>query len=89
MHVVDRVADGFQILEVLIVDAQGPDLVATVEEIAGVTLERRYRLDAPLGVRGRNSDNAFIERELGWLPSVSLAGGLRPTYGWIAEQIDT
>ncbi len=63
------------------------DLVATVERIAGVTLERHYRLDAPLGVRGRNSDNTIIERELGWLPSVSLADGLRPTYEWIARQM--
>lgn len=63
------------------------DLVATVERIAGVTLERRYKLDAPLGVRGRNSDNSMIERELGWLPSVSLEGGLRPTYDWIMSQM--
>src|SRR5436309_8342032 len=32
-------------------------LVDVVESIAGVTLERRYDLGAPKGVRGRNSDN--------------------------------
>ena len=32
-------------------------LVDIAEEIAGVKLKRRYNLDAPKGVRGRNSDN--------------------------------
>src|SRR3990170_8025917 len=35
-------------------------LVDIVESIAGVKLERRYVLDAPQGVRGRNSDNTMI-----------------------------
>ena len=33
------------------------ELVDIVEEIAGVKLKRDYKLDAPQGVRGRNSDN--------------------------------
>ena len=33
------------------------------------TLERRYKLDAPQGVRGRNSDNTLILERLGWEPS--------------------
>ena len=32
-------------------------------------LERRYKLDAPKGVNGRNSDNETIRRALGWEPS--------------------
>ena len=28
------------------------ELVSIVEEIAGITLERRYKTDAPTGVRG-------------------------------------
>ena len=39
------------------------ELVDIVEEIAGVELERRYNLDAPQGVRGRNSDNTLIQRD--------------------------
>src|SRR3954454_12758259 len=35
-------------------------LVDIVEDIAGITLDRRYDLDAPKGVRGRNSDNTLI-----------------------------
>ena len=35
-------------------------LVDMVEEIAGVKLKRNYKLDAPKGVNGRNSDNTLI-----------------------------
>lgn len=35
-------------------------LVSLAEEIAGVRLQRRYNLDAPRGVGGRNSDNQLI-----------------------------
>jgi nucleoside-diphosphate-sugar epimerase len=62
-------------------------LVDIVETIAGVKLERSYQLDAPQGVRGRNSDNTKIEQMLGWQPSISLADGLEKTYRWIYDQI--
>jgi GDP-D-mannose 3', 5'-epimerase len=62
-------------------------LVSIVEEIAGVRLRRRYRLDAPQGVRGRNSDNTLIEQYLGWQPEISLEEGLEKTYGWIYDQM--
>ena len=63
------------------------ELVDLVEGIAGVTLERSYKLDAPQGVRGRNSDNSLILEKLGWQPSVSLETGLKRTYDWIFEQM--
>jgi GDP-D-mannose 3',5'-epimerase len=62
-------------------------LVSIVEEIAGVRLRRRYKLDAPQGVRGRNSDNTLIEQYLGWQPGISLEEGLEKTYGWIYDQM--
>ena len=62
-------------------------LVDLVEEIAGVRLERRYNLDAPKGVRGRNSDNELIRGYLGWEPSISLRDGLEATYRWIYDQL--
>jgi nucleoside-diphosphate-sugar epimerase len=62
-------------------------LVEIVEEIAGITLERRYNLSAPQGVRGRNSDNTLILEQLGWEPSISLEDGLERTYAWIYEQM--
>ena len=62
-------------------------LVDIVEEIAGVRLKRRYNLDAPKGVRGRNSDNTLIRERLGWEPSTPLAVGLEKTYAWIYDEL--
>src|SRR5436190_6299825 len=61
-------------------------LVDLVEEIAGVHLKRRYDLDAPKGVRGRNSDNTMILDRLGWEPRIPLAVGLEKTYSWIYDE---
>jgi GDP-D-mannose 3',5'-epimerase len=58
-------------------------LVDIVESVAGVRLKRRYKLDAPKGVRGRNSDNTRIKAKLGWAPSISLREGMEKTYRWI------
>ena len=62
-------------------------LVDIVERIAGIKLQRRYNLDAPKGVRGRNSDNTLIRKLLGWEPSIRLEDGLEKTYRWIYHQI--
>ena len=62
-------------------------LVDIVESIAGVTLKRNYNLDAPQGVRGRNSDNTRVRAVLGWAPSVSLQEGLAETYRWVYDQV--
>ncbi len=62
-------------------------LVDIVEDIAGVELERNYKLDAPQGVRGRNSDNTLIRETYGWEPSISLREGLEKTYAWVSEQV--
>ena len=61
-------------------------LVDIVEDIAGASLERRYKLDAPRGVTGRNSDNTLVRRDLGWAPGVGLRDGMARTYAWIEEQ---
>ena len=54
---------------------------------AGKTVGKRHRLDAPQGVRGRNSDNSRLGRVLGWLPRTGLQDGLAPTYSWIEAQL--
>jgi GDP-D-mannose 3',5'-epimerase len=64
-------------------------LADIVEEIAGVRVKRRYILDAPKGVRGRNSDNTLIRERLGWEPSTPLAVGLEKTYAWIHDELVT
>ncbi len=62
-------------------------LVDIVEEIAGTSLERRYELSAPKGVRGRNSDNTMIRERLGWEPDTPLRDGLEHTYRWIHDEL--
>jgi nucleoside-diphosphate-sugar epimerase len=62
-------------------------LVDIVEKIAGVKLKRHYKLDAPKGVRGRNSDNTLIQQVMGWAPSVRLEDGMEKTYRWIHDEI--
>ncbi len=58
-------------------------LVDIVEGFADIKLNRNYKLDAPKGVRGRNSDNTLIQQYLGWEPSITLLDGMRKTYDWI------
>jgi GDP-D-mannose 3',5'-epimerase len=62
-------------------------LVDIVEEIAGYKLKRKYDLDAPKGVRGRNSENTLIKEYLGWEPSIPLRTGMKKTYDWIKDQM--
>ncbi len=54
--------------------------------IAGKPLSIKH-IDGPLGVRGRNSDNALIEKKLGWKPKQPLKEGLEKTFNWIHEQV--
>jgi nucleoside-diphosphate-sugar epimerase len=63
------------------------ELVDIVEDIAGVDLHRSYRLDAPQGVRGRNSDNTVIRATYDWEPRIPLRQGLERTYQWIHGQL--
>ena len=62
-------------------------LVDIVEKIAGIKLKRRYKLDAPKGVRGRNSDNTLIKKLLEWAPSIRLEDGMEKTYKWIHDEM--
>jgi GDP-D-mannose 3',5'-epimerase len=41
-----------------------------------------------LGVRGRSSDNDYIQEKLGWKPSQPLINGLRKTYEWILNKVE-
>jgi len=62
-------------------------LVDTAARVAGKTVEKQHKLDAPLGVRGRNSNNDLIREKLGWDYSQTLEEGIRKTYHWIETQI--
>lgn len=60
-------------------------LFRVVQEIAGVDLVYKH-VPGALGVRGRNSDNALIQKEFGWEPATRLADGLEVTYRWVYDQ---
>ena len=61
-------------------------LVDLAEEFAGIKLRRRYNLNAPKGVNGRNSDNTLIKKLLNWEADTPLRKGLEHTYRWIYDQ---
>ena len=63
-------------------------LVDIAEDITGVRLKRKYNLGAPKGVRGRSSDNALIQKLMGWKPDTMLRDGLKKTYDWISQEIN-
>ena len=62
------------------------NLARMAMEIAGKTLHFKH-IPGPLGVRGRRSDNTYIQEVLGWRPTRKLVDGIRITYPWIAEQV--
>jgi GDP-D-mannose 3',5'-epimerase len=62
-------------------------MVSIIEQIAGITVQRTYRLDAPVGVRGRNSDNTMFKELYNWEPTIGLADGLERTYRRIFDQL--
>jgi nucleoside-diphosphate-sugar epimerase len=62
-------------------------LVDIAEQVAGIEVSRRYDLTAPVGVRGRNSDNTLIRAHLDWEPSISLREGIAHTYRWVRERL--
>ena len=62
-------------------------LVDIAAKVAGKKVSKNH-IDGPLGVRGRNSNNDLIRKELGWDYSQTLEEGIRKTYDWIEEQIE-
>ena len=72
----------------------GSEEMVTINQLARMAMAiagkelRIEHIPGPLGVRGRNSDNRLLRRELGWAPSRSLKEGLTATYAWIAAQIE-
>jgi GDP-D-mannose 3',5'-epimerase len=63
------------------------ELVSIVSDISDKEVKRRYNLNKPQGVRGRNSDNTKLRQVLAWVPQVSLERGLELTYAWIDDQL--
>jgi len=62
------------------------DLVDITAKVSGKVVHKMYKLDAPTGVRGRNSNNDLIREKLGWDYEQTLQEGIRKTYEWILAQ---
>lgn len=71
----------------------GSEEMVTINQLAGMIMGiagkklRIKHVPGPMGVRGRNSDNALIRAELGWEPTLPLQEGLARTYPWIEAQV--
>ena len=71
----------------------GSEEMVTINQLVDIAAEvaekevSKIHIDGPLGVRGRNSNNDVIRKELGWDYSQTLKEGIRYTYYWIQEQI--
>ena len=63
------------------------EMINILENIADRKFKKKYLLDKPKGVKGRNSDNTLIKKGLNWEPKHSLNEGLKKTYNWIEKQI--
>jgi GDP-D-mannose 3',5'-epimerase len=61
-------------------------LVDMIAIIANKKITKKH-IPGPQGVRGRNSENTLIGKELKWAPTNSLKWGLERTYPWILSQI--
>jgi GDP-D-mannose 3',5'-epimerase len=64
------------------------ELIEKVSRISNKKVSRNFKLDAPTGVRGRNSSNELIRKTLGWDYGMSLEEGLEKTYMWINSQVE-
>ena len=62
-------------------------MIEMIEKIFSHTVQKKYLLDKPKGVRGRSSDNTLIKKKIDWEPNITLYSGLEKTYKWIYDQI--
>jgi nucleoside-diphosphate-sugar epimerase len=63
------------------------ETIATLERIAGRTLEIRREEPVPGDQRRTKADTTRIREELGWQPTTSLADGLRAQWEWAAGRV--
>lgn len=64
-------------------------MIEMLKSISGKQVIVKHKLDAPTGVRGRNSDNTLIKEKLGWEPKFPLKEGLQLTYRWVLNELNS
>ena len=71
----------------------GSEEMVTINKLVDITAKvagkrvHKIHIDGPLGVRGRNSNNDIVRKELGWDYSQTLEEGIYKTYVWILSQL--
>jgi nucleoside-diphosphate-sugar epimerase len=63
------------------------DVIATLEDVAGRTLELIERPAAAGDVRRTSADTTRIERDLGWRATTQLEDGLRAQWEWASVRV--
>ncbi len=59
------------------------ELMAIIEEVTGLRLERRYLPGRPFDVQRSVLDTTAIRKALEWVPAVGLAEGIERTWRWV------
>lgn len=72
----------------------GSDRLVTINKLADIIIDasgkkinKKYDLNAPQGVRGRNADLTLVKKMLNWQPQIALEQGLSKTYWWIEKEV--
>jgi GDP-D-mannose 3',5'-epimerase len=71
----------------------GSDFMISINELVNLVASFENKTiqiihaSGPQGVRGRNSNNDLMSKELGWNYKGNLEDGLKKTYFWISKQI--
>lgn len=58
----------------------------SIANIQGKDFFSKYGFECPIGVRGRNSDNALFLKNIGWSVENNLESGMAKTFPWIESQ---
>ena len=67
------------------IDISGKTL--SIDNIQGEAFKAKYGFECPIGVMGRNSDNALYKEKMGWEVSMPLVDGMQKTFAWIDQQV--
>lgn len=63
-------------------------LADMIIKISGKSIEKKYDLTKPIGVRSRNADITLLKKQLNWQPKVTYQEGLEKTYRWVEKQVN-
>ena len=73
----------------------GSDEMVSINQLAEMVISLSNKaisiknIDGPLGVRGRNSENSLYKKMMGWRVSQPLIEGIKKTYPWIDDQLQS